>query len=341
MILDKAHTSHIVLETNGDRTWFDPKRDVPESSRNGLSWVKHMYILTDKFLDDGFNMDIAGTDAEGNDATNDISRLVIKAVKELGTIASKPVLKYSEKTDRDLLRQCYETIQMGRGLPSIAFDENCKRALRSIKDFDYTEEDIANVNHIGCIELSVPGRSYTDPMNAFFNLPKILLVTMNNGWINGKRVGLELPAAETFGQLRNNYFKQLAYFIKMYAEAMNDAAQFFNQYYARPMVSSLVDGCIEKALLIDEGGARYFSKSMNCCGIADFADSMIAIKKLVYDGKELGLDEFYEILESDFEGKEDLRQRLVNRCQSTATGYGRWTCSQRSWWTLLPYCEGM
>ena len=317
----KFNLSHIILENNSEN-WALKNTEEDLSFNNGLVWTDYTdSIIREKHTDDGFVIDIGGLDAQGNDGVNEISWLVIKALNELNTLGMKPVLKLTEKTDPAFEKACYETLtKIKNGFPAITFDKNSERAFRMEPDNSYSEEDLRNIAHIGCVELAVPGKSYTDPMNAFFNLPKILLLTMDGGRLNGKQLGLEMPEANSYQEFFEQYCRQLSHFIKMYEKAENHAAQVYNEKYKRPMVSSVIEGCIEKAQLADEGGARFWVKCMNSCGLATAVDSLAAIREVVFEKKLKTMKEFLRILHNDFAGEEPFRQYLWNRLPKYGNG---------------------
>ena len=314
----KFNMSHTVLETNGERSWNATYSETATAS-NGLTWTSSNCVR-DKHVDDGFVIDLGGLDERGEDGVNAISWLCLRALDELNTLGVKPVIKCTSKTDPRFLQACYETITHGNGFPAITYDDNTIRAFEQERTRQYPPEDLRNICHIGCVELAIPGKSYTDPMNAFMNLPKILLIAMNGGKLDGVLLGEKMPVPQSFAALLEAFSRQIAHFTALYAEGMNAAAPFFNRFYMRPMVSSLMDNCIEKAQLIDEGGARYWDKCMNCCGIADVADSLVAVKKLVFEEKTLTLEEFNRILADNFSENELLRQRLLNRMPKYGNG---------------------
>jgi pyruvate-formate lyase len=106
----------------------------------------------------------------------------------------------------------------------------------------------------------------------------------------------------------------------LYTNTMNDAAPFYARYYVRPLVSALIEGCIENAVPVDNGGARFWVRSVNCTGFATTVDSLFAIKKLVYDEKKVNLEELREILENNYEGEEDFRLMVKNRIPKFGNG---------------------
>lgn len=318
----KFCAAHSIFEKGGDpsmKAAFPFEVGEP-SYRNGLFWSAGMYVATARHVDDGYPINVAGVDIDGNDLTNELSWMIIEAVRDLRTFSVKPVVKYSEKTNKDFMNLCYEILMDGRSLPSIAYDYNTREALRLEPDNHYTEEDLLKFCNIGCIETAIAGKSFIDAMNCFMNLPKIMQITVNNGYVGDRLVGLVLEEPEAFEDMKNNFSKQLEYFIGLYTQAQNGAAPFFNQYFMRPMSSTLMEGCIERAMLLDDGGCTYWCKSMNCCGIADVADSLMGLKQVVYDEKKVSLSALRNILNRDFEGNEAFRQYLINQVPKYGNG---------------------
>jgi formate C-acetyltransferase len=269
--------------------------------------------------DDGQALDIAGLDRNGNDATNAVSWLILEAEDELRTFEPKAVIKYTDKTDAHFMRKAAEILASGFGIPAITFHEAGAEGLRQYDNY-FKEEDIVNHSHIGCIEIGIPGKSYTDPMNAFINLPKILLITLNNGFYNGKKLGLVLQEPGNWNEFINNFYLQLDHFVKMYTETMNEADRFYASYFSRPLISVLVEGCIENAVPVDNGGSTYWNRAMNCTGFASLVDSLFAIRKTVFEEGEIQLGDINRMLEQNYEGEEDFRLKLQNRIPKFGNG---------------------
>ncbi len=289
-----------------------------EDVRNGMSWLR-LKVINEKHLDDGQTIDICGLDSNNNDATNEISWLIIDTLSELRTFEPKPVVKYTNKTNKALMEKCYNLLADGLGLPALSYHEAGAKGMRSYDNL-FSEEDILNYSHIGCVELGIPGKSYTDPMNGFINLPKIVLLTMNNGYYQGRKVGKEIEPAKSWEEFLSNFYEQLNYFLKLYTEGMNEATPFFANYLSRPLISTLMENCIEKAVPIDSGGTKYWVKSINGIGLGTAVDSLYTIKKLVYSDSQLTLEDFYNILNNNFEDNEELRQMIKNRIQKYGDG---------------------
>jgi pyruvate-formate lyase len=299
------YSGHVV-----DFDTFDP--------RDGRSWLD-LKAIDQIHFDDGQAMDIAGLDENGNDAVNDLSWLILEVQDELRTFEPKTNLKYTAKTDTAFMQKAYEILASGFGMPSIAYDEAAARGLRSY-DGLFAEEDIRDNSHIGCVEIGIPFKGYTDPMNAFLNLPKVVLVTLGNGRVDGRQVGLKLDDPADWMGFWDNFRQQLDYTVGLYTKAMNDCTPFYTKYLSRPLTSALIDGCVEKATPVDSGGSRYWVKGMNSTGFGTAVDSLYAVKKLVYEDRRLSLDEFREILARDYGGDEDFRLYIRNRVPKYGNG---------------------
>jgi formate C-acetyltransferase len=208
------------------------------------------------------------------------------------------------------MNKCYFLNAAGHGHPAITYYNSTVKGLQ--RDPVYSEEDIRNHCHIGCVEIAIAAKSYTDPMNGFFNLPKILLATIHNGKFGEKQNGLTLDSPADFSAFMANFYRQLGYFLDLYTDATNKVNVFCNGYYSRPLISATIDGCLEKAIPVDEGGSKYWAKSINCCGLGTLVDSLYAVKKIVFEEKSLSLEAFGKILHENFANDELLRQRIIN-----------------------------
>lgn len=314
----KYTAGYTVSEKMGRSSWKGVS-EYSEDAHDGLYWLVTK-IIDDRHVDDGQTVNLSGMDEYGNDATNELSWMMLEAVQDLNSIEPKPVVKFSEKTDPAFREFCFKMLATGNGFPAVAYDRTCIKALKAEPGNHYSEKDVIDNCHIGCIEPAVPGKAYVDPMSAFINLSKVFSVTMNQGSVYGKKIGLALPQAQSWEEFLQAYLRQMDHFIDLYVEGTNQANPFFNHYLFRPITSTLVGGCIDKALPVDEGGAVHWSKSINCCGLATAADSLMAVKQIVFDKKLKTLDEFNDILNRNFEGEEKFRQMLLNRVPRYGNG---------------------
>jgi formate C-acetyltransferase len=199
------------------------------------------------------------------------------------------------------------------GFPQLYNDEMMFRAMRYA---GVSEEDAHDAVPGGCVELSIAGK--TNPwVGNFFNLPKCLLLALNNGVdpISGELIGLQtgdIDSFKTFDDIMDSYKAQVAYFMKLMAGSENshDVAQA--EVTPFPFLSSLVADCIKNGKDITEGGARYNFTEVQGVGIANVADSLAVIKKLVFQERKISLNSLAETIKENFENNESLRQMLLN-----------------------------
>lgn len=282
---------------------------------NGLALLQSPHVNPIHF-DLGQTIDICGCGEDGSDCTNPISWLVLECVNEFRTYEPKVVLNTAENTDEDILEYAISILQDGHGIPAIAFQRQSEEAMLNHQGL-FKETDVRGYGHIGCIELGIPGKCYVDPMNAFINLPKIVLSTME--YSQNSTAGS--PAQiDSFAAFLARFKDRLDYFIGLYTSTMNQAGPFYSRFYSRPLISAVTEGCIERAVPIDCGGAKYSVKAVNGVGLATAVDSLYAIKEAVYEQKVITLPELYRILKTDFAGQESLRLYLRNKIAKYGNG---------------------
>ena len=284
---------------------------------NGLALLQSPHVNKIHF-DLGQTIDIGGRADDDSDCTNAISWLVLDCVSEFRSYEPKVVLNVTENTDEDILEFAMDILQTGHGIPAIAYQHQSEQALQKYSDF-FHKDDIRNYGHIGCIELGIPGKSYIDPMNAFINIPKIVLATIQGKKIKTLENSLH-PHPIDFEEFMECFRAQLDYFIGMYVDTMNQVGPFYSHFYSRPLISALTKGCIDQATAIDRGGAQYSVKAINGVGLATAVDSLYAIKVAVYDQKFVTLKEMEEILNKDFSENESMRLYLRNKLPKYGNG---------------------
>ena len=314
----KFTPGYIKSRENGKRSEGQgfAKDNIPE---NGLTWLTLKAISHVKHVDDGQTITLCGYTKDGYDGTNSISHLCIDAVSEFKTFEPKPNIMLTPKTDPDILKKSFELLASGHGLPAIAYYDAI------IKGFDtyggyFDKSDYWNICQIGCVENGIAEKSYTDPMNCFINLPKVLLIMLYGGVINGRNIGKGYSEPKNYEELEENFFRELEYFIDMYVSETNKANPFYAHYLFRPLVSAVVDGCIESATAVDEGGCVYWNKCINCSGFATAVDSLAAIKHIVFDKKMINLAELCQILKNNFCDSEELRLYAANSIPKYGNG---------------------
>jgi len=260
------------------------------------------------------NLTIGGKDGTGNDVTNDITRLVLKATANIRVTQPTISFRWHKKTPLDVKLQVVELVSKGLGMPGIFNDE---AIIPMMLDKGTSKSDAPNYSILGCVEPIIEGKSDPRPNIGYVNLPKILEVTLNNGKNpkTGELVGRETGDPRTFtsfDEVMLAFEEQIDYTIDLLTRADREVAGVLAEHKPTPFISSLLDGCLESGITMQEGGSIYNSGGIMGVGIAIVADSLAAIRKHIFEKKELSFDEMLEILRDNFEGHEDLRIRLEN-----------------------------
>ncbi len=260
------------------------------------------------------NLNLGGRTAEGGDATNDLSCLCLEAMMELKIVQPDISVRIHPDTpERFLLKSC-QLARMGTGHPKfynedlIAYGMGCKGlSVEESRDFAI----------MGCVEPRARGEGI-HLTGGFINLPAALELSLNDGiWRrNGKRVGLATGDPREFAGFEDvmKAFKQQCAHLVRHMFVVNALAETaYCELLSTPFLSALTDDCIAVGKDLQHGGARHnFGPAVNEIGIADVADSLAAMKQLVFDQKRITMDELLKALENDFEGYEKIRARLVH-----------------------------
>jgi pyruvate-formate lyase len=188
----------------------------------------------------------------------------------------------------------------------------------ALEQASYSIEDAHGYVIIGCVEPTGQGNSFAATGRMFMNLPGILELTLNDGYsgMTGLQDGLSTgdPAFfATFDDLYKAFTRQLLFNIDRSIQIAAVGDKEAMKYFQHPFVSAMVDGCMERGKDYVCGGARYNFSSITAYGFATLVDSLYRIKKAVYEDKMLSLTDLIGILNSNFEGQEVLRQKLISR----------------------------
>lgn len=258
-------------------------------------------------------VNIGGLKPDGNDGSNEISYIVLEVTDDLHLLQPQPSLHLSTQTPENLLMATSEVIRKGYGYPSVFNSDGC--VLQQVR-VGKTVEDAREGGTSGCIETGAFGKeAYV--LTGYLNVPKILEVTLNNGVdpLTGKLVGLqtgEVSSLDSFEALYDAFSRQLKHVVDIKVEVNNYIERMYAKYSPAPFLSVVIHDCIKKGRDYYDGGPRYNSNYIQCCGIGTVTDSFSALKTHVYDGK-MTLPEMLEAMACNFEGKADLQAELTNK----------------------------
>jgi formate C-acetyltransferase len=257
---------------------------------------------------------ISGLDKEGNDATNELSYLFLEAYKNIKSLTSDLSVRIHKNTPKEFFT---ETIKVFQSTSGIAF-YNDDAIIPSMINAGYSLEDARNYVIVGCVEPTSQGNTFGATAQMFINLVGVLELTLNNGYSNfSKQIdGLETgnPAKlASYEEFYDALVKQLRFNIEKCVKIATVWDEEVMKYFQQPFVSSTLDYCLENGKDYTCGGTKYNLSSITAYGFATFVDSLYNLKKIVYDLKLMDLSEFIDILNADFEEREDFRQKLINK----------------------------
>lgn len=257
-------------------------------------------------------INLGGLKEDGTNAVNELSYLILDVIEEMRILQPSSMVQISNKTPEEFLKRALKIIKTGFGQPSIFnTDMIIKEMLRVGKSI----EDARNGGTSGCVETGAFGKeAYI--LTGYFNLVKILEVTLNNGFDprTKKQIGLRTGNAEefkTYKDLFEAFEKQVKHFIDIKIKGNNVIEQLWATLLPSPFLSIIIDDCIAKAKDYNAGGARYNTNYIQGVGLGSITDSLSSIKYNVFDEKHLTMKELLEALSTNFEGKEELRQGFL------------------------------
>lgn len=256
------------------------------------------------------NITLGGVDAQGEDATNELSTLFIEAVTNT-SLATTASFRVSKKSPQDFVRRVVE-IHRQTSSPAFLNDETAITAL--VRD-GYALEDARQYCLVGCVEPSGNGDTYGATGGSKIYFPSALDLVFNRGRTSffGKQDGLDTgdPALmKSFEDFLAAFYVQLAALVGWVTEATNLRDAIWAERFHNPLISCTIDGCIDNAKDMTEGGARYNFGVVGGGGLGTVVDSLAAIRTFVFEERSVTMRELGEALATNFRGREALRQRL-------------------------------
>ena len=260
------------------------------------------------------NINIGGIKSDGSDGTSEVSYIMLEVVEELHILQPGSSVHISAKTPDKFLHAATRVIRQGHGYPSVFNpDVYVLELLRQGKSLTDAREGGCS----GCIEVGAFGKeAYL--LTGYLNVPKIIEVTLNNGInpVTGIRVGPETGDPRTFtsyDELYEAFLKQLHYVVDLKMRVSNYIDRMFAKYAPAPFLSVVTDDCVSRGKDYYDGGPRYNTSYIQCCGLATVTDSLAALKKHVFEDHIYSMDRVLNAVLKDFKGEEVLRQTIMNR----------------------------
>ncbi|MBL7216381.1 MAG: hypothetical protein ISS62_01700 [Desulfobacteraceae bacterium] len=258
---------------------------------------------------------IGGTDKDGNDVTNDLTYLALEAAKNLHLIEPSIALRLHEGTPDKLYSNALDVIKTGVGYPSLFNDESL---LPLIEKWGVPPVDARDYAVTGCVYIEIPGKNVMRRAVGYFVLAKCLWWALHQG-VNpktGEQHGARTADPSTFTSwedLLDAYAEQVAFFTNKMEQLDRINLELIEKYCPRPFYSAIVEGCIESG---KEARKWVYPSMIHSFAIViggiNVADSITAVRKVVFEDKRVSLPELIEMMDKNWEGHEDIRQACIN-----------------------------
>mgnify|MGYP000882035593 FL=1 len=263
----------------------------------------------------GFNIAIGGQDEAGNDLCNDLSYLFLKAQEHLGLPQPNLSVRLHEYTEDKFLKEAIRVVSKGSGMPQFFND---KAIIPAMEELGIEKKDAMDYAIVGCVELTTQGNNLGWSDAAMFNLNKVLELTLNGGkcLLTGEQLAPDygdLTRYETFEELEAVFQRYLDEYMDKMILACEEVEKAHIDLLPSPFLSSVIDQCLKKGMDVTTGGAHYNFSGIQMIQVANLADSLAAVKKLVYEDHKVDKKELLHALQCDFKGYEILKSRLLNK----------------------------
>jgi len=263
------------------------------------------------------NVTIGGQTINGEDAVNELSYLILKSVGATKLTQPNLSVRFHKNISQDFMLECVKVIEKGFGMPAFNNDEI---VIPELIKLGVEKEDAYNYSAIGCIEVAVPGKwGYRCTGMSFLNFMRVFMATISDGYDNmsgkvfhkGKGT---LNDFKSFEDLLAAWKDQIKYYAKATVAIDTAVDTALEENVPDILCSAFVDNCISTGKSIKEGGSKYDFISGLQVGIANLANSLAAIKKLVFEEKRISSEELMTALDNNFDGVqgEKIRQILLN-----------------------------
>lgn len=259
-------------------------------------------------------INLGGLNEIGENSVNELTYIILDIIEEMRLLQPSSMIQVSEKNPDELIRRALKIIKTGFGQPSIFnSDAIIKELLRQGKSL----KDARSGGASGCVESGAFGKeSYI--LTGYFNLVKILELTLNNGIdpLTRNKIGLETGDPikfKSFEEFFNAYKKQLKYFIDIKIKGNRIIEQLWSKYLPAPFMSIFIDDCIKMGKDYNSGGAKYNTSYIQGVGIGTITDSLTSIKYNIFDKKIISMNEMIKAINNNFVGYREIQNILINK----------------------------
>jgi len=288
-------------------------------------WIKHNYaydyqarIGTNQGISSGFGqlITLGGIGRDGEDASNDLTWLMLDVIEDMNLLEPKPNVRLHENTSDELLGRVAGLIARAQGSPFLLnFDE---ASIRGLEWQGLPADDLWDYAPVGCLENTLQGCDRSGTVDVNLNIAKAVELALNDGrdMRTGRRLGPRTGNPGSFADFAAFFIafkRQLAALLDRIIDCSNDADAIRAKFEPTPYLSVLVDGCADSGRDVTAGGARHNYITVEGIALATAVDSLAAIKRIVYDDRRITMGELVAALRANFDGHEELRQTLVHK----------------------------
>lgn len=265
------------------------------------------------------NINTGGITWDGKDGVNEVSYLILDCMDEMKLLQPSSNVQISKKTPNRFLERACEIVSKGWGQPAFY---NTEAIVQELLNAGKSLEDARKGGTSGCVETGAFGNeAYI--LTGYFNLPKILELTLNNGYdtVSKQQLGLQLGYGtdfKTYEELLCAYERQIQYFLDLKIRGSNVIESIYADEMPVPFLSVLTNDCIQKGKDYNAGGARYNTNYIQGVGIGTITDSLAALKYNVYENHRFSMKEMMQALLDNFEGYE----RILHMVREKTPKYG-------------------
>jgi pyruvate formate-lyase/glycerol dehydratase family glycyl radical enzyme len=259
-------------------------------------------------------INLGGVRFDGSDGVNEVTYLLLDVIEEMRLLQPSTSIQVSKKNPDRFIKRATEIIRTGFGQPSVF---NADLIAQELMRMGKTVLDARCGGSSGCVEVGAFGKENYN-LTGYFNMPKVLEITLHGGIDprSGQRVGLStgnLGEINSIEALFKAFEEQVNYFVDIKVRGNNVIERLYALFMPCPFLSILVDDCIRNGKDYHEGGARYNTSYIQGVGVGTMTDAFTSLKYHVFNHHTISLEKFIKILDDNFEGNEQFRQKLLNR----------------------------
>ncbi|MBL8965750.1 MAG: formate C-acetyltransferase/glycerol dehydratase family glycyl radical enzyme, partial [Spirochaetaceae bacterium] len=260
------------------------------------------------------NVNLGGLLRDGRDGSSEVSLLALEVLDELQLLQPQANVQVSAKTPERLLRAACRVIRRGSGYPSLF---NADEVVAAQAAMGKSLGDAREGGTSGCVETGCFGKeAYI--LHGYLNVPKVLELALNDGVdpLSGKRLGPATGDARGFAdfeELYRAFERQLDHVVSLKVAVSNRLDRIYAENAPAPFLSAVIADCVAKGKDYYDGGARYDTDYIQCCGLGTVTDSLSALRKHVFDDRAVAMGDLLDAMAADWEGREPLRSLLWNK----------------------------